>query len=124
MVTARVAEARRLDERLGAVAEGVRLARDLVNEPPNTLYPRSLRRGGAKALTKLGVKVEALDVATMKKLGMGAILAVGGGSARSPRLLVLQYDGAKTKGDGPIALVGKGVCFDSGGPLPEEALPA
>ncbi|HVZ02217.1 MAG TPA: leucyl aminopeptidase [Dongiaceae bacterium] len=112
VVTARVAEAKRLDERLGAVAEGVRLARDLVNEPPNTLYPEAFA-DRAKTLTKLGVKVEVLDVAAMKKLGMGAILAVGGGSARPPRLLVLQYNGAR-KGD-PIALVGKGVCFDAGG---------
>jgi leucyl aminopeptidase len=114
VVTARVAEARRLDERLGAVADGVRLARDLVNEPPNTLYPEAFAER-ARVLTKLGVKVEALDVAAMQKLGMGAILAVGGGSARPPRLLVLQYNGAKQQGDGPIALVGKGVTFDAGG---------
>src|SRR3954447_6720180 len=68
-----------------------------------------------KELTKLGVKVEVLDVAAMQKLGMGAILAVGGGSVRPPRLLVLQYSNAKKKGDGPIAFVGKGVCFDAGG---------
>jgi leucyl aminopeptidase len=114
VVTARVTEAKRLDERLGAVAEGVRLARDLVNEPPNTLYPEAFAER-AKALTKLGVKVEALDVAAMQKLGMGAILAVGGGSARPPRLLVLQYNGARAKGAEPIALVGKGVTFDAGG---------
>jgi leucyl aminopeptidase len=114
LVTARVAEARRADERLLALSEGVLFARDLVNEPPNALYPEAFAER-AKALAKLGVKVEALDVAAMKKLGMGAILAVGGGSARPPRLLVLQYNGAKSKGDGPIALVGKGVCFDAGG---------
>lgn len=114
IVTAKAAEAKRLAPRLDALAEGVLLARDLVNEPPNALYPEVFAER-AKALTKLGVKVEALDVAAMKKLGMGAILAVGGGSARPPRLLVLQYNGAKSKGDGPIALVGKGVCFDAGG---------
>ena len=114
VVTPRVAETKRLDERLGAVAEGVLFARDLVNEPPNALYPEAFAER-AKALTKLGVKVEALDVAAMTKLGMGAILAVGGGSARPPRLLVLHYHGAKSKGDEPIALVGKGVCFDAGG---------
>ncbi|MDQ7247818.1 leucyl aminopeptidase [Dongia sedimenti] len=114
LVTARTAEAKRLDERLAAVADGVHFARDLVNEPPNALYPEEF---GArmKALAKLGVKVEVLDVAAMKKLGMGAILAVGGGSVRPPRLLVLHYNGAKKKGDGPIAFVGKGVCFDAGG---------
>lgn len=119
LVTAKTAEAKRVDQRLAAVADGVHFARDLVNEPPNALYPEEF---GArmKELTKLGVKVEVLDVAAMKKLGMGAILAVGGGSVRPPRLLVLQYSGARGKGakgaeGGPIAFVGKGVCFDSGG---------
>ena len=116
LVTARVAEAKRLDARLAAVADGVRLARDLTNEPPNALYPEAFV-DRAKELGKLGIKVEALDVAAMKKLGMNAILAVGGGSERPPRLLVLQYSGApqRAKRDGPIALVGKGVCFDAGG---------
>lgn len=114
LVTAKTAEARRLDQRFAAVAEGVHFARDLTNEPPNALYPEAF---GArmKELGKLGVKVELLDVAAMEKLGMGALLAVGGGSARPPRLLVLQYSGAKRKGEGPIAFVGKGVCFDAGG---------
>jgi leucyl aminopeptidase len=115
LITAKTAEAKRLDQRLAAVADGVHFARDLVNEPPNALYPEEF---GArmKALTKLGVKVEVLDVAAMKKLGMGAILAVGGGSQRPPRLLVLHYNGAKRgKSEGPIAFVGKGVCFDAGG---------
>jgi leucyl aminopeptidase len=114
LVTAKTAEAKKLDHRLAAVAEGVHFARDLTNEPPNTLYPEAF---GArmKGLTKLGVKVEVLDVAAMKKLGMGAILAVGGGSQRPPRLLVLQYQGGGKKSEGPIAFVGKGVCFDAGG---------
>jgi leucyl aminopeptidase len=114
VVTAKVAEAKRLAVRFDALAEGVVFARDLVNEPPNALYPEAFA-DRAKGLTKLGVKVEALDVAAMKKLGMGAILAVGGGSARPPRLLVLQYNGARSKNEAPIALVGKGVCFDAGG---------
>ena len=114
LVTAKVAEAKRLDQRLATVAEGVHFARDLVNEPPNALYPEEFA-ARMKALAKLGVKVEVLDVAAMKKLGLGAILAVGGGSVRPPRLLVLQYSGARKKGDGPIAFVGKGVCFDAGG---------
>lgn len=117
LVTAMTTEAKRLDQRLAAVADGVHFARDLVNEPPNALYPEEF---GArmKALAKLGVEVELLDVAAMKKLGMGAILAVGGGSQRPPRLLVLRYNGARSKGkngEGPIAFVGKGVCFDAGG---------
>jgi leucyl aminopeptidase len=114
LATSKTAEAKRLDRRLAAVADGVHFARDLVNEPPNALYPEAF---GArmKALTRLGVKVEVLDVAAMKKLGMGAILAVGGGSQRPPRLLVLQYSGGRKKSGDPIAFVGKGVCFDAGG---------
>jgi leucyl aminopeptidase len=114
LVTSKTVEAKRLDQRLAAVAEGVHFARDLTNEPPNALYPEEF---GArmKALAKLGVKVEVLDVAAMKKLGMGAILAVGGGSQRPPRLLVLQYNGGRKTAEGPIAFVGKGVCFDAGG---------
>jgi len=115
LVTARVTEAKRLDLRLAAVAEGVHFARDLTNEPPNALYPEEFA-SRMKELTKLGVKVEVLDVAAMQKLGLGAILAVGLGSQRPPRLLVLQYSGAKRgKSEGPIAFVGKGVCFDAGG---------
>ncbi len=63
-----------------AIADGVLLARDLVNEPANVLYPAEFARR-ASALTKLGVNVEVLDVAAMKKLGMGALLGVGQGSA-------------------------------------------
>jgi len=115
VVTARAAEAKRLAPRLEAVADGVCFARDLTNEPSNALYPEAFVQR-AKELTKLGVKVEALDVAAMKKLGMNAIVAVGSGSERPPRLLVLQYlGGGKRKREGPIALVGKGVCFDAGG---------
>jgi leucyl aminopeptidase len=116
LVLGRVAEAKREDVRVAALADGVHLARDLVNEPANALYPEAFVER-VKALTKLGVKVEALDVAAMQKLGLNALLAVGGGSARPPRLLVLQYSGgAKSdKAAGPIALVGKGVCFDAGG---------
>ncbi len=98
-----------------ALANGVNLARDLTNEPPNELYPESFV-SRAKALAKLGVKVEALDEKEMAKLGLNALLAVGKGSANPPRLLVLQYHGAPSKkSEGPLAFVGKGVCFDSGG---------
>jgi leucyl aminopeptidase len=115
VVTAHPAAAEKLMRRLGAVANGVALARDLTNEPPNELYPESFV-ARARKLTKLGVKVEALDEKQMAKLGLNALLAVGQGSARPPRLLVLQYNGVGTrKGDAPLAFVGKGVCFDSGG---------
>ncbi len=99
---------------LEAVAEGVFLARDLVNEPPNVLSPQEFARR-IRALGKLGVKVEVLGEAAMKKLGMGALLGVGQGSERESQLVVLQWQGARAKKDAPVAFVGKGVCFDSGG---------
>jgi leucyl aminopeptidase len=96
-----------------AVAGGVEIARDLVNEPPNVLFPVEFARRAA-ALKKLGVAVDILDVARMKKLGMGALLGVGQGSVHEPRLVVMRWDGGK-RGDKPAAIVGKGVCFDTGG---------
>jgi leucyl aminopeptidase len=96
-----------------AVAEGVLIARDLVNEPANVLYPEEFaRRTGA--LKKLGVAVEALDEKAMKKLGMNALLGVGQGSARESRLVVMRWNGGK-RGNSPVAFIGKGVCFDTGG---------
>ena len=96
-----------------AVAEGVVLARNLVNEPANILYPEEFARR-ASALKKLGVAVEILDVRAMKKLGMNALLGVGQGSERESRLVVMRWNGGK-RGDKPVAFIGKGVCFDTGG---------
>jgi leucyl aminopeptidase len=96
-----------------AVAEGVALARDLVNEPANVLNPEEFARR-ATALRKLGIAVEVLDVAAMKKLGMNALLGVGQGSAHESRLVVMRWNGGK-RGEKPVAFVGKGVCFDTGG---------
>jgi len=97
-----------------AVADSIFLARDLVNEPPNILSPVTFARR-AKTLAKLGLKVEVLGEDQMKKLGMGALLGVGQGSERDSQLVVLQWNGAKKKAAAPVAFVGKGVCFDSGG---------
>jgi leucyl aminopeptidase len=97
-----------------AVAEGVELARNLVNEPPNVLFPVEFAER-AKALEKLGVVVETLDEKAMGKLGMNALLAVGRGSARESRLVTMRWNGSRSKRTKPIAVVGKGVCFDSGG---------
>ena len=97
-----------------AAAEGVELARDLVNEPPNVLFPESFAER-AGALRALGVEVEILDEKAMTKLGMGALLGVGQGSARESRLVAMRWRGSKTKKSKPVAFVGKGVCFDSGG---------
>jgi leucyl aminopeptidase len=96
-----------------AVAAGVLLARDLVNEPANVLYPEEFAQR-ATALKKLGVAVEVLDERAMKKLGMNALLGVGQGSARESRLVVMRWNGGK-RGSSPVAFVGKGVCFDTGG---------
>jgi leucyl aminopeptidase len=98
---------------LANVADGVHFTRDLVSEPGNVIYPDSLAKQ-AMGLSKLGVKVEVLGEAEMKKLGMDALLGVGIGSCKESKLIVMQYSGGK-KGDKPIAFVGKGVTFDSGG---------
>ena len=97
-----------------AVAEGVELARGLINEPPNVLYPESFAERAAGLETD-GVEVEVLDEKEMAKLGMNALLGVGQGSKRGSRLVVMRWRGAKAKRGKPLAFVGKGVCFDSGG---------
>jgi len=107
------AAAERAWSRTGGLAEGVVMARDLVNEPANILYPAEFARR-ASGLRKLGVVVEVLDVAAMRKLGMGALLGVGQGSAHEPKVVVMRWNGGK-RGADPIAFIGKGVCFDSGG---------
>jgi leucyl aminopeptidase len=109
-----IAAAKRAYAGLGAVADGIFMARDLVNEPPNILYPAEFSKR-VKALSRLGLKVEVLGEAEMKKQGFGALLGVGQGSARESQLVVMQWNGAKAKKGAPIAFVGKGVCFDSGG---------
>lgn len=99
---------------LSYVAEGVFAARNFVNEPPNTLYPESYANAIKDQLKPLGVSVEILDEKKLTKLGMGAIMAVGKGSERQPRMVVMKWNGgAKTKA--PLMLVGKGVTFDTGG---------
>src|SRR5438105_4428207 len=116
VATADAGAARKLWSGLSAVAEGIFLARDLVNEPPNILHPEEFARR-ALELRKLGVTVETLDVPAMKKLGMNALLGVAQGSGREPRLVVMHWEGRRGKAakDGPLAFIGKGVCFDSGG---------
>jgi len=104
------AEALKVSE---AVAAGVNLARDLVNEPPNVLGPVEFA-AKASDLQKLGVEVEILTEKDMRKLGMGALLGVAQGSVRPPRLAVMQWKGGKS-GESPIAFIGKGVVFDTGG---------
>lgn len=113
VVLAAPAEARKAYALLEPVVDAVFLARDLVSEPPNVLYPVEFARR-AKELTKLGVKVEILGEAQMRKLGMETLLAVGQGSGRDSQLLVMKWMNGP-KGQAPVALIGKGVCFDTGG---------
>lgn len=113
IVTGTVIAAKKAFATAQAVAEGVFLARDLVNEPANVLGPVEFA-AKAKELEKLGVDVEILTEKEMKKLGMGALLGVAQGSTRPPRLVVMQWKGGKAK-ERPLAFVGKGVVFDSGG---------
>jgi leucyl aminopeptidase len=101
-------------ERDQAVASGVFLARDLVNEPANALGPVEFAER-ASELTSAGIEVEVLDEDALKALKMGALLGVAQGSARPPRVIVMQWNGAKSKRARPLAFVGKGVCFDTGG---------
>lgn len=113
LATSANAGARKAYAELGAIADGTILARDLVNEPSNVLTPPEFAKR-AKALTKLGVKVEILSEAQMKKLGMGSLLGVGQGSVQPSQMVIMQWQGA-AKSKKPLAFIGKGVCFDTGG---------
>jgi leucyl aminopeptidase len=95
------------------VVDGILIARELVNEPPNVLFPVEFARR-ASQLRKIGVDIDVLDVKAMKKLGMGALLGVGQGSNQPSRTVIMHWNGGK-KGEQPVAFIGKGVCFDTGG---------
>ncbi len=112
VITDDVAEAEAAFAPLKALAEAVYFSRDLVSEPPNVLFPAEYARR-VKELESLGLKVEVLGEAEMAKLGMGSLLGVGQGSIRDSQLVVIQWkNGGDTQ---PIAFVGKGVTFDTGG---------
>jgi leucyl aminopeptidase len=126
---AEVARTKKAFATLDKVALGVMVTRDLVSEPANVLYPEALAKEAEK-LRELGVSVEVLDEDQMRKLGMNALLGVGQGSEHDSRLVVMEWngtgDGGKGRKDkkarkdaqadgGPIAFVGKGVTFDTGG---------
>src|SRR4051794_19144938 len=107
------AAARKAAKTAEGLADGVRVARDLVNEPPNVLGPEEFAKR-AEELTRLGVEVEVLDEKALRKLGMRALLAVGQGSGRESRVVIMRWNGGKAS-DKPVAFIGKGVVFDSGG---------
>ncbi|RBM20054.1 leucyl aminopeptidase [Prauserella sp. PE36] len=96
-----------------AIAESVLTARDLVNTPPNDLFPGSFADRAKKLAEQTGLDIEVLDEKQLKRKGYGGILGVGGGSSRPPRLVRLSYKGPKAKKK--VALVGKGITFDTGG---------
>src|SRR5438874_3573585 len=106
--------AQRYERRWAPVVEGVSLTRELVTEPANVIYPVSFVERVQASIEGSGLEVEILDRAAMEKLGMGALLGVAQGSVREARLLVLKWNGGG-KGGKPIAFVGEGVTFDTGG---------
>ena len=110
------AAARKAFAKLDHIAEGIFFTRDLVSEPANVIYPETLARE-ARRLGRYGVRVEVLDANRMKQLGMGALLGVAQGSARKPRVVTMRWNGAAkgARGKRPIAFIGKGVTFDTGG---------
>jgi leucyl aminopeptidase len=98
-------------DRQRAVVEGVSLTRELVSEPANIIYPESFVER-CRHLEELGIELRVLGEDEMRMLGMGALLGVAQGSARKPQLLVMVWKGAEAE---PVAFVGKGVTFDTGG---------
>jgi leucyl aminopeptidase len=108
-----VSGARKAWRRAEAIANGVVMARDFVNEPANVLYPEEFARR-AQGLKKVGVSVEVLDERALRKLGMGALLGVAQGSRRAPRVVVMRWNGGR-RNQQPVAFIGKGVTFDTGG---------
>jgi leucyl aminopeptidase len=97
-----------------AAYDGVALARDLVNEPPNVLTPAEFARRAGE-LEKLGVEIETLGEKQLRKLGMNALLGVGQGSEQDSHVVIMRWQGAKDENAQPIAFIGKGVVFDTGG---------
>ena len=105
---------RRYFDRWAPVFEGISLTRELVTEPANIIYPETFVERVRASTEGTGLEIEVLDRAAMEKLGMGALLGVAQGSAREARLLVLKWNGGG-EGAKPVAFVGKGVTFDTGG---------
>ena len=113
VMVASPAAARRRYTPLSAIADGVEFSRDLVSEPSNVKSPKWMS-AQCRKLSKLGVRVEVLGEAQMRKLRMHALLGVGQGSAQESQCVVMRWNGGKAT-DKTVALVGKGVTFDTGG---------
>ena len=97
-----------------SIKEGIFLTRDLVSEPPNILNPKTYVQE-IKKLSKLGLKIKAYNEKELKKLGLNALLGVGLGSDNETYLVTIEWNGKKGSKEKPLAFVGKGVCFDTGG---------
>jgi leucyl aminopeptidase len=97
-----------------AIADGVRLAKELGNRPGNHMTPSMLAKEAQRVAKQHGMKAEVFDRKQIEKIGMGSFLSVAQGSDEPPRFIVMQYHGG-SKGDAPVVLVGKGITFDSGG---------
>lgn len=98
-----------------ALAEATNFARDLVNEPPRVLTPTELANRASAMAQQYGLECEVFDKARIEELGMGGILGVSQGSVEPPRFIILRYRGAPENNEKGLALVGKGITFDSGG---------
>ena len=99
------------------IGESMNFTRKLCNEPANILHPTEMADRAQKMAKEVGLKCEILDEATMKKMGMGSLLSVSIGSEQPPKMIVLKYEPKKSTGKKGelLAIVGKGVCFDTGG---------
>ena len=118
VITTHPANAKKAFEELDKVTQGTFWARDLVNTAPNDLYPESYAKIIKDELKPLGVDVEILDDKKLEKMGAGGIIAVGKGSERKPRMVIMKWNGAsssKSKTAKYVGFVGKGVTFDTGG---------
>ena len=106
---------RALSERLSKVAAGVAFAKELITEPGNIIYPESFVERARKVVEPLGIKVTVLDEKDLAEIGAGSMLGVAQGSIRTPRLLAMEWNGTGNPDAAPLAIVGKGVTFDTGG---------
>ncbi|MEM0987206.1 MAG: leucyl aminopeptidase [Pseudomonadota bacterium] len=113
LITGDEKTAKKLFKDEDAIVDGTYLARDLVNAPPNVLHPESFA-DRIRELESHGLEIQVLGEKEMKKLGMGSLLGVGQGSVKESQLAIMRWHGGK-KSEKPVALVGKGVCFDTGG---------
>ena len=96
------------------IVDAVAFAKDLVSEPANVIYPESYAKR-VEELSAIGLKVKVLGVKEMTQLGMGALLGVGVGSDKESKMVIMEWMGGKDSKDAPIAFIGKGVTFDTGG---------